>query len=183
MFDRILRVNRVVNLLQNPEHREMWHATLTDLADQKNMHGLIAGRACRLLLDARVFDRAEATSRLERALSLRTFGVASIEDILQAAFWIEGFLKDSGLLILHDQRLWQLLDQWLISLESTQFMNILPLIRRTFASFNESTRQQLNQRVRNLQSDAPNQPMTAQEFDVAQADKVLPLVAQLLGLT
>jgi len=49
MFDLILETNGAVALLQNAEQLAAWHQALRQLADQQGIHGLLAGRCCRLL--------------------------------------------------------------------------------------------------------------------------------------
>jgi hypothetical protein len=177
MVEHVTAVHDVVRTLHDEEHTEAWHKTLAELADQKGLHGLLAGLACRLLLNVGVFDREETAVRMERALSGR-----EIEQLTQTAAWLEGFLKDSGLLVLHDQTLWRLLDGWLIQLEGDRFQDILPLLRRTFASFPETIRQQILERVRLGMNRQDGGETAVVEFDYERADTVLPLVAQLLGL-
>ena len=58
-----------VALLDDPEQRAGWHAAVGGLAEQAGVHGLIAGRACRILVDGHVLDADEARLRLGRALS------------------------------------------------------------------------------------------------------------------
>lgn len=182
MHDRIVQVQTVVTTLQNKAHRQLWQEILVALLKQPSLHGLVAGRVCRILLDSRVFTASEATSHLERALSIQTMATASVQDLMQATFWLEGFLRDSGLVLVHDEVLWKLLDQWLVQLQSEQFMHVLPLLRRTFSSFSDGVRQQLNQRIENLALNSSDEVNSQPTFDSAQADLVLPLVAQLLGL-
>jgi hypothetical protein len=178
MLDRVTAVHTTIATQQNEDHLTAWEATLRQLADQPGMHGLLAGKATRLLLDTAVFQPAEAALRLERVLS----GTAiDANQLAQMAFWIEGFLRGSGLLVLHDQTLWQLLDSWVMQLDPERFQTILPLLRRTFSTFSDAARQQLMDRVRYGRT-AANQPNHPPTFDEAQADKVLPLVAELLGI-
>jgi hypothetical protein len=106
MFDRVVSVNAAIGLLQNEEHLASWRVVMTRLADQRGLHGLVAGRCCRLLVDAGAFAADEASRRLSLALS-------TANEPAQAAAWIEGFLKGSGLLLLHDEALWRTLDEWL----------------------------------------------------------------------
>jgi hypothetical protein len=178
MLDRVTAVHTVIATQQNPSHQANWESTLGQLADKPAIHGLLAGKATRLLLDTAVFTAEAAATRLERVLSGTT---SDANQLAQMAFWIEGFLKGSGLLVLHDQTLWQLLDSWVMKLNPERFQTILPLLRRTFATFSDAARQQLLERVR-FGGASANQPIHAPTFDEEQANKVLPLVAQLLGL-
>ncbi len=69
MFDRIVGVNTAIELLQNEEHLAAWRGAMAQLADQRGLHGLVAGRCCRLLLDAGAFTVDDAARRLSVALS------------------------------------------------------------------------------------------------------------------
>jgi hypothetical protein len=175
MFGRVGAVSAAVTLLQNEDHQAAWHGVLARLADQQGLHGLIAGRCCRLLLDAGRFTAEDAATRLSLALS-------AANDPPQAAAWVEGFLKGSGLLLLHDGRLWGVIDEWVTAMPGEQFTALLPLLRRTFATFPAPERRQMGERVRGGKSRGAAGVASAAGFDAARAEAVLPLVARLLGL-
>lgn len=182
MMDRITAVHMVITTQQNPAHLAAWEATLQQLADQAAIHGLLAGKTTRLLLDTAVFTPDEAATRLERVLSETAVAQTNANQLTHMAGWVEGFLKGSGLLVLHDQTLWQLLDSWVMQLDPERFQTILPLLRRTFATYSQAARQQLIDRVKVGNLTSPNHLASNPTFDEVQADKVLLLVAQLLGL-
>jgi hypothetical protein len=176
MYGRIVGVHGAVTMLQKPEHTEQWHGTLLHLADQQNLHGLVAGRATRLLLDVNQIDAADAARRMSLALS-------AASDPAQAAAWSEGFLKGSGLLLLHDEALWNVIDEWVSRLPNETFEQLLPLIRRTFATFQPPERRQMGERVKRGRAAAPARPTAdGGDIDTRRAERVLPLLAQLLGL-
>ncbi|HYE72326.1 MAG TPA: DUF5682 family protein, partial [Blastocatellia bacterium] len=175
MFTRVMNVNGAVSLLQKEEHQAMWRDVLQRMSDQQGLHGLIAGRCCRLLLDANTFTAEDAATRLSLALALAN-------DPPQAAAWADGFLRGSGLLLLHDEKLWSVIDEWVSTMHAEQFDALLPLIRRTFATFTAPERRKMGERVKGgLVRTAFNQS-TNSEFDHSRAEAVLPMVAQLLGL-
>jgi hypothetical protein len=176
MFGRLQGVHAAVTLLQDAEHMRSWHGVLRQLADQNGLHGLLAGRACRLLLDAGAFTAEEAARRMGLALS------RAVEPE-HAAAWVEGFLKGSGLLLLHDEALWQVLDAWVTALTGDGFTALLPLLRRTFATFPTPERRQMGERVRRGVVRVATRPAAESvDFDTARAEAVLPLVARLLGI-
>ena len=179
MFERISDVHSVIRTLNDSEQESLWQETLSTLMDQKAVHGLIAGRCCRLLLDTRKIQKEDAMLRLERALFLIPVASKSSEDLLEAAFWIEGFLKGSGLMVVHDSTLWELIDDWVTDVKEEHFIDILPLLRRTFSSFSESARQQLHERVAAKEAGAI--PRLSADFDEARAAKILPYLKTLLG--
>ena len=176
MESRVGAVNTAIGLLQQPDHLAAWQNTLRTLADQPGVHGLVAGRCARLLLDASAATAEESAARLSLALS-----PANPPD--RVAAWVEGFLRGSGLLLLHDETLWAILDAWVTDLPADVFTSLLPLLRRSFAAFAAPERRQLGERVRS----GPARPATAarqaHDFDMDQADAALPLLARMLGLT
>ena len=179
MFDRVVSVNAAIGLLQNEEHLAAWRGAMTRLADRRGLHGLLAGRCCRLLVDAGEFAADEAARRLSLALS-------TANEPAQAAAWVEGFLKGSGLLLLHDETLWRTLDEWLTALPGDGFTALSPLLRRTFSTFTSPERRQIGERARRgmtgVSRAAIGEQPRAEDFDQARAEAVLPLVARLLGL-
>lgn len=98
MYERIVNVNGAIALLQKQEHATLWQSTLAAMSGQQTLHGLLVGRCCRLLFEAQIFSAEETARRLSFALS-------TASDPVQAAAWLAGFLRGSGLLLLHDARL------------------------------------------------------------------------------
>lgn len=175
LYQQVIAVNGSIALLQQSEALEMWQNVLAQMADQQGLHGLLAGRCCRLLFEAGRFDAADAARRLSLALSIAAKPAP-------AAAWLEGFLAGSGLLLLHNPALWNVIDDWVSQLADEPFMATLPLLRRTFATFPAPERRQMGDRVRQGER-SPATSDRAPEFDVDRADAVLPLVAQLLGVS
>ncbi|HWQ15092.1 MAG TPA: DUF5682 family protein [Roseiflexaceae bacterium] len=176
MFDRIVGVDGALRLLQNGEHLAAWHAALRRVADMAGAHGLVAGRCCRILLDAGALGADEAGRRLSLALS-------PAAPPLQAGAWVEGLLRSSAALLLYDETLWPILDRWVAGLSADAFQQALPLLRRTFATFTAPERRMMGERARQ----ADRRPTSGDRrdggaFDPERATAVLPLVARLLGV-
>ena len=106
--------------------RGRWLVTLRGICDRQDLHGLIEGRLTRILLDAGELD--DAGDRGCRGRCRRGQTPA------RAAAWIEGFLAGGGLLLVHDDRLLGLVDDWLTGLARRPFIEVLPLLRRTFGA-------------------------------------------------
>src|SRR5205823_3333415 len=140
---RLMSVHSAISLLQNEDHNWSWQAVLKLLAGQEATslpelgdgdwvmgtnpntrhpspitqspyHGLISGRACRLLMDAGTLTPGEAARQMGLALS-------TASEPAQAAAWVEGFLKGSGLALLHDDELWAVMDEWVSGLRADSF--------------------------------------------------------------
>lgn len=173
---RLEAVHGAVALLPADDHGARWQAVLARLADLDGLHGLLAGRCVRLLHDAGSLDAAETSRRMGLALS------PSAEPA-RAAAWVEGFLRGSGLLLLHDEGLWAALDGWVAALPAEAFPQLLPLLRRTFALFPAPERRNMGERARRTPARSGAEPGDADSgFDGARAAAVLPLLARLLGV-
>lgn len=180
MYTRIVRVHQGVGLLQNAEQNTQWEQTLARLADRGGMHGLIAGACCRLLLDRGVWNEDDVSRRVSVALS-------QASDPPQAASWLAGLLRDAGELLLHTDTLWRITDEWLCSVSEGNFVQLLPLLRRTFMTFAAPVRRSLGERVRSGKTASVTGKVAKGalpvEIDVERARRPLPLAAKLLGLT
>ncbi|WP_425491594.1 DUF5682 family protein [Kineococcus aurantiacus] len=133
-------VHAAVALWQDPDADERWSGALAGVSARTDVHGLLSGRATRLLRDTGRLLPAEAAHRLQRALSIGTPAPA------QAA-WVEGFLGRDGLLLVHDTDLLALLDGWVCSLPEREFTDVLPLLRRTFGAYDRAERRSIGDAV------------------------------------
>ena len=147
-----------------------------------SVHPLLRGWCCRTLLTRGALSD-EDLDRLTR-LALSTANPPG-----DCAAWSAGLLRGSGLLLLHQDRVWHVFNQWLSSLNETTFVEMLPLLRRGFADFTGPERRQMGEKVRHLRTDAPaGQPRASAAaaqhtpLDLRRARKVLPVLAQILGV-
>ena len=164
--------------LMSAERRAEWLDTVERLTHRADLHGLLAGRFVRLLADAQVLDRDATARRLERALSVGSTPA-------DKAAWIEGFLAGGGLLLVHDRALLGTLDAWLAGLRPEEFVDVLPLLRRTFGGFESAERRQLAHQIRRLDGTGPAVASASSgwsEIDLARAAPAVATVAWLLGL-
>ncbi len=169
--DRLDGVHTAVALLEDDELRGRWLSTLESLAGRGDLHGLLAGRLTRLLLDAGRLDAAEVRRRLRLPL---TVGTAPAH----AAAWVEGFLAGGGLLLVHDEALLRLLDDWLADIPTATFDDVLPLLRRTFGAFDAGERRAIGERLSGARAGGAEGGLG---FDPERADLVLPTLSALLG--
>ena len=173
MEARLAGVHDAVLRLDGSEGRAEWLRALTKLADQAGLHGLLAGRCCRLLHDQGALDADGLVRRLR-------LGLAVAGEPAHGAAWVEGLLRGSGLLLLHDDGLWAVLDAWLADLPGEVFAQLLPLLRRTFATFSAAERRQMGERASRGRADLA-EARAALEVDAERAEAVLPVVDLLLG--
>ncbi len=169
--------DRAVRLVDEGEHRSAWQGCLRRCAaSDTGAPGLIRGRCARLLFDADDIDVPEVERLLGRALSRGN-------DPADAAGWVEGFLRDSGLLLLHDARLLSLIDTWVCDIAADGFDSALPLIRRTFGTFEPAERRQLGEQLRAGAGDTGSAAAPAASINVERAAKVMPTLAAIFGRT
>ncbi|MEU6866119.1 DUF5682 family protein [Streptomyces sp. NPDC046876] len=174
-------VHGAVGLLEAEGLRERWSAVLRGLAGRETVPGLIRGRAARLLLDEGRLPAGETARLMGLALS----PAAAPAD---AAGWIDGFAgggAGGGTLLVHDDRLLGLIDAWLVSVPEQSFIDVLPLLRRTFGAYEAGVKRTLGELVRRGPGAAPAAGTAPEGFapdlDPARAAAVVPLVRLLLA--
>jgi hypothetical protein len=176
--DRIDAVHAAIALLDSPDDLSRWLDVLNGLSTRDDMHGLLSGRVNRLLLDGGLLDVAEAGRRMALVL---TVGVP----VARAAAWIEGFLAGDGLLLVHDERLLRLVDGWLTGIPPDAFVEVLPLLRRTFSEYPPPARRQIGERAVRLGAPARDPGALGASggdgVDEERGELVMPTVAVLLG--
>ena len=175
VFKDIVGMQQAMAVLDVPEQFALWHEALTTIAGGDGYHGLPAGRACRILLDAGVMETDAVGVLMSRALSPSV-------DPAHTAAWLEGFLQGSGMLLITDDRLCRMVDAWVCSLPAEVFTTLLPLIRRTFATFPLGERRMLGERIVRGAGHAATSTTETAAFDAARAVQVLPVLAALLGV-
>jgi hypothetical protein len=178
--ESIDHVHESVLLLDRQEQRNEWQQTLRILAEREAIHGFVRGLACRRLLEQNVLQDEDFQRLTRLALSL-----AAPAD--QAAAWIEGVLNGSGLVMLHQDNLWKTLDVWLAELTPDMFIALLPILRRAFANFQSPERQKMGEKVKHLRQSSATHSRGSDTghdgLDVERAQKVLPILAQIMGVT
>lgn len=176
VLNNIIQVNSSIGLLGVEEQNRLWQECLVKLLEDESLHGIIAGRAARLLFDSRAVEQHEVMRRFGLALSIAC-------EPGRAAAFADGFLRGSGLVLIHDPALLAIIDDWVSALPADQFIQVLPLLRRTFSSFAPPERRQIGERVKRGESAGGRSPaQRSAALDEERADLVLPVMAGLLGL-
>ena len=168
-----------VNLLDRSGMHEKWRAVLGPLAENESVNALLRGWCCRLLLEAGSLDEDE----LQRLAGL---SLSPAVPAPEAAAWVEGVLRGSGLVLLHQTGLWMALDGWLTGLDPETFTSLLPLVRRAFSDFEPAEKRAMGERVKKLGSGGEAGPALGDDgsgdLDHQRAARTLPVLAQILGV-
>jgi hypothetical protein len=174
--EHIYQLNESIALLNQEDQRNAWYTTLSTICNHQHTAPVIAGYGMRVLCDAKALEGDELTNRFHFALS-RTGNTSD------AAAWLEGFLKGSGTILIIDNKLWSLVDQWVKNLSDLDFIALLPLMRRTFSQFSHAERRKIGEKAKKGDSlPVTLEAQTELDIDRERALNAMPVVAQLLGI-
>jgi hypothetical protein len=175
LLELFFKLNDAVNVLQQAEITRQWQQTLQAIAAADNTSPMIAGYATRLLADYKLLEGDD----LVRAFH---FAMSSATGPDKAAAWLEGFLKGSGTILLIDNDLWSLVNNWVSSLDEETFTRVLPLLRRTFAGFSSPERKKLGEKVKTGGSGIASKRVAENNIQEERAKQGIPVIMQLLGI-
>ena len=111
MIERMSAVQAALAVVDHPARHTEFPAVLARLAERRRVHGLVHGRATRLLHDGGQWAPPDVEARLGRALTPGT-------PAADGAAFVEGFLAGSGTVLLHDDQLLDVVDGWIASLRA-----------------------------------------------------------------
>ena len=173
LLELIFKLNDAVNVLQDPAITLPWQNVLQVMAPNKNVAPVIAGYATRLLADYKLLQDQELIKAFHFAMS------TAAEPAIAAA-WMEGFLKGSGTLLLIDNALWNVVNDWVDQLAPEPFTQVLPLLRRTFAAFTQPEKRKIGEKVK---GGGGGTVMKAAEagFDPEKARAGIPVILTILN--
>lgn len=173
MVERLAGVQAALALTDHAARRGEWPAVLTLVTERSDVHGLVQGRAARLLHDGGAWNRAHVGHRVSRALSV------GVTPAVGAAF-VEGFVAGSGTVLVHDRELLDIIDTWVSALAPDSFVATVPLLRRTFGAFEPAERRQLGMLL--ADQEVVHGTGFGNEIDAVRAATALVTVRQMLGV-
>lgn len=174
IFKQVLRVNNTISLLQEDFFEEAWGKALDQVAMHPNANPLLQGVCLRLLFEKRIIDLTKTADEMAFALSNADF-------VLGIALWLEGFLYGSGMMLLHNPELWQLLDDWVRVLDEDLFKEVLPVMRRTFSSFTVPEREKLMQLAKRQVFPEQRKKEQKEEYDAERMAEISTVLKLFLG--
>jgi hypothetical protein len=186
MRNRLAALDGAMGLIEDDGLTEAWRRALGLVCNDGASHPLLAGFAVRALYEQGELAPEPAALHLSRALSPSATPQA-------AGDWLDGFLGKSGQILLHDATLRAIIDGWLCTRSEVEFINLLPMLRRGFSSFDLSERRRLLDEIAKMpdwsrsRGGAPAQPTMPPATNVATASlapgfaEALPLLLTILG--
>lgn len=171
-LDLFIKMNDAVNTLQQPTITQQWQQTVSTIAHNANTAPAIGGYTTRLLADYKIIEGDELVKLFYYAMS-----AAAAPAI--AAAWLEGFLKGSGTILLVDDDLWNVVNNWVQQLDEEIFTQVLPLLRRTFSTFSKPEKRKLGEKVKFGNSSAA--PKIENGIDEERAAEGIAVMMKLFG--
>ena len=175
LLELFFKLNDAVNVLQQTDITTQWQQTLQAIAAVSNTSPMIAGYATRLLADFKLLEGNDLIRVFHFAMS-----AATPPD--KTAAWLEGFLKGSGTILLIDNELWALVNNWIGELDEETFTTVLPLLRRTFANFSAPERKKLGEKAKAGDSGTVTRHVAENNIQEERAKQGIPVIMQLLGI-
>ena len=178
MFDAMQSFDVAVTLLEEPHHQQAWLSSLSQVSTDILATPFMRGFASRRLYDTQVCNSEDTA----RALALAT---SSAVPVAECGAWMEGFLAGAAQVLLHDPRLFGLVDDWLSELNEDALLELLPLLRRAVGSFDQMERQRLIEIVRKgAPKEVEDSRSSTHDPEVDQRFRVIePLLKTILGIT
>lgn len=180
LLNKLVATDYALSILNREELNQMWRNFISQVRASAHVHPLLSGYATRLLNDKGEISVEEMEATLSFYSSI---GNAPAD----MAYWFEGFLRSSGSILLLDDRLWNLVNNWVCAQDKDTFMELLPVLRRTFSEFTTAERRKLGEKAKSTGSAVTQRSMgTSGGDDIhlnkEEAKKVIPVIRQLLGL-
>ena len=176
LLEHLSATNYAIATLDDEELNDMWYEFVQQIRSSSSAHPLLSGYATRILNDRGKISREE----MQRTLSFYSSAGNAPSDV---AYWFEGFLRASGSILLLDDDLWQLVNNWICGLSKENFMELLPVIRRTFSNFSPAERRKLGEKAKSFDANG-RKPRNFEDTSCndAEASRVIPLLGLLLGV-
>lgn len=177
MTKLISQTHSGIRLLMDQNFDREWEKALWQLSIQDTINSLVSGKASRILNDWQKIEGEDLAKLFSQALSTG-------KEMMDSAYWLEGFLVGGGAILLLDNKLWNILNEWVKELESDTFLNLLPILRRSFSSMSYAERRKIGERAKEQDgqvSYSATLNTSDQSFNFELAKSALPILRQLLG--
>jgi len=168
----MLAYDEALGLFGDESLSDAWRTQLGRMVEDDQVAASVAGLSLRRLHDLKSWQMATA------AFSRHMSG----QEPQKSGAFLEGFLSGGSEVILQDQPLLQLMDAWICELAEQDFVESLPLLRRSLSSFDSVSRRRLLEKIRHAKRpESAYEPALEGEENPAFLE-ALPLLYQILGI-
>ncbi|KAA0690598.1 hypothetical protein DTW90_29695 [Neorhizobium sp. P12A] len=152
---------------------EEWRRQLALLVDDEQAVAPVVGFSLRRLHDLGLWNEQQVSAAFSRQIVGETPA--------RAGSFVEAFIAGSAEVLIQDQTLLFLIDEWLCGLDEEVFVESLPLLRRALTGFDASGRKRIMQRIAGGRKEASAMPVETE--DNPAFERALPLLKQILGMS
>ncbi|PCK86914.1 hypothetical protein CPT32_10900 [Rhizobium sophoriradicis] len=164
--------DEALGLFGDPALLAEWRRQLALLVDDEQAAAPVVGFSLRRLHDLSLWDEP----RLSAAFSRQIVG----ESPTRAGAFIEAFISGSAEVLIQDQTLLFLIDEWLCGLDEEVFVESLPLFRRALTGFDAVGRKRIMERIAGGRKERSAAPDVIE--DNPAFERALPLLKTILGM-
>lgn len=166
-----------LNILSDDTLSTEWLSFIKEIADSEAVHPLLRGYSTRALHSSDILDSEAVAEVLSRYTSRALLP-------LDIAYWLEGFLAGSAQVLLIDDLLWGLSNNWVLGLSKEHFDELLPVLRRTFGNYTSAERRQIAERAKegNKTNEVRQVVSTVSHLATEDAEQSIAMIELLLGL-
>ncbi len=136
LYPSIHALNKVALEHYDLVDEDYWLSTLHDIAERDDLNPGVSGYVCAILLERNRLDSTDLERQLSRRLSP---GIDA--DI--GAGWFEGLAGRNHYGLLSRLIIWQLLDDYVATLDEEQFVRALVFLRRAFSDFSPAEKRSI----------------------------------------
>jgi hypothetical protein len=151
-----------------------WRSELGKIVSDDQVTPSIAGLSLRRLHDVRSWEPEKVAAEFARHTGSR--------QPEESGAFLEGFLRGGSEVLLQDEPLLQLLDEWLCELSETDFTESLPLLRRSMSNFDTVARRRVLEKVQQGRQKSTSAGSQTLADSNPAFEAALPLLYKILGL-
>ena len=151
-----------------------WHSELGKIVSDDQVTPSVAGLSLRRLHDVRSWKPEKVAAEFARHTGSR--------QPKESGAFVEGFFRGGSEVLLQDEPLLQLLDEWLCELSETDFTESLPLLRRSMSSFDSVARRRVLEKVQQGRQESTSAGSQTLADSNPAFEAALPLLYKILGL-
>jgi Family of unknown function (DUF5682) len=164
--------DEALGLLRDAALLDEWRRQLALMVDDEHVVAPVVGLSLRRLHDLGLWGEPQVSAAFSRQIVGETPA--------RAGAFVEAFIAGSAEVLIQDETLLFLIDEWLCGLDEEIFVESLPLFRRALAGFDTVGRKRVMERIaggRRQPSAAHNESGENPAFE-----RALPLLRQILGM-
>ena len=166
--------DEALRLFNDEALTDSWRSELGKIVSDDQVTPSIAGLSLRRLHDVHFWEPEKVAAEFARHTGSR--------QPKESGAFLEGFFRGGSEVLLQDEPLLQLLDEWLCELGETDFTESLPLLRRSLSSFDSVARRRVLEKVQLGRQKSKSAGSQSAADSNPAFEAALPLLYKILGL-